>query len=155
MSKKVSSFSKVELLDLLNQSESFADFIRKIGYAHSSGSYKSVKKFLDLNGIDYSHLVNKRWSSSKKENDEVFVENSSYDRKGIKRRLINEQLIPYYCSICNNKGEWNGIQLSLQLDHINGINNDNRLSNLRFLCPNCHSQTDTYAGKNNAFNLED
>jgi hypothetical protein len=45
-------------------------------------------------------------------------------------------------------GEWNGQPLKLQLDHINGINDDNRLENLRFICPNCHSQTITYAGKN-------
>ena len=44
--------------------------------------------------------------------------------------------------------EWLGNPLALQLDHINGVNNDHRLTNLRFLCPNCHSQTDTYAGKN-------
>ena len=56
----------------------------------------------------------------------------------------------YKCSgkDCCNKGEWLGKPLVLQLDHINGVRDDHRLENLRFLCPNCHSQTDTYGGKN-------
>lgn len=53
----------------------------------------------------------------------------------------------YRCSICGNTGEWNSKKLVLQLDHINGIHNDNRIENLRLLCPNCHSQTDTFCGK--------
>ena len=80
-------------------------------------------------------------------NEEVFVENSFYARHNIKRRIIQQKLIPYICSDCSNTGNHNGKPLSLQLDHINGKAEDNRLENLRFLCPNCHSQTDTYAGK--------
>ena len=79
--------------------------------------------------------------------EQVFCENSQIDRNGLKRRLIKNKLVPYVCTGCLNNGQWQGKKLSLQLDHINGINNDNRPQNLRFLCPNCHSQTDTYAGK--------
>jgi 5-methylcytosine-specific restriction endonuclease McrA len=80
-------------------------------------------------------------------NDQVFIENSYYARHHIKRRIIEQKLIPYVCDDCGNKGKHNNKPLSLQLDHINGNGNDHRLENLRFLCPNCHSQTDTYAGK--------
>jgi predicted RNA-binding Zn-ribbon protein involved in translation (DUF1610 family) len=69
------------------------------------------------------------------------------DRQHIKRVIIREQLIPYSCAICPVESKWQGNALSLHLDHINGVSNDNRLSNLRFLCPNCHSQTSTYCGK--------
>ena len=81
--------------------------------------------------------------------DEILVENSTYtNRYRLKIRLIKENKMNYRCAICGNNGEWNGKPLSLQLDHINGVNNDNRIENLRFLCPNCHSQTETFSGKN-------
>ena len=66
----------------------------------------------------------------------------------MKERIIKQKLIDYICSECGLSDEWNGKVISLQLEHKNGKNNDNRLDNLTFLCPNCHSQTDTYAGKN-------
>ena len=64
-----------------------------------------------------------------------------------KNRLIKANLIEYKCSCCGIT-EWNGKPLTLQLHHINGNNRDNRLENLTFLCPNCHSQTDNFSGKN-------
>jgi hypothetical protein len=69
-------------------------------------------------------------------------------RSKLKTKLISAG-VKYECSICHTN-EWLGNKLSLHLDHINGINKDNRPENLRFLCPNCHSQTDTYCGKNNS-----
>ena len=83
-------------------------------------------------------------------NEQVFVEGSVYARHLVKKRILKFRLLPYVCVECGNDGNWNGKILTLQLDHINGVCNDNRLSNLRFICPNCHSQTDTYAGKNSA-----
>jgi 5-methylcytosine-specific restriction endonuclease McrA len=66
----------------------------------------------------------------------------------IKKTIIRDKLLPYECQECGNTGEHLGKPLSLHLDHINGKNKDHRLENLRFLCPNCHSQTDTYCGRN-------
>lgn len=80
--------------------------------------------------------------------DKVYTENSTFPRHRLKERLIRESKIPYSCQECGNNGNHNGKPLVLQLDHINGVNNDNRLENLRFLCPNCHTQQDTYAAKN-------
>ena len=79
---------------------------------------------------------------------DVMVEKSSYPRGSLKRRLIRDGILEYKCILCDNPGSHNGMPLSLQMDHINGINNDHRLENLRLLCPNCHTQQDTYAGKN-------
>lgn len=71
----------------------------------------------------------------------------SYQLLGLKRRLVNEGYKKYNCEICGLV-EWNGVKISLELDHINGNSYDHRLENLRFLCPNCHSMTTTYRGKN-------
>jgi len=67
-------------------------------------------------------------------------------RKGsyLRVALIEYELLDYSCQICEAPAEWQGEPITLQLDHINGVNNDHRLENLRFLCPNCHSQTTTW-----------
>jgi Zn finger protein HypA/HybF involved in hydrogenase expression len=86
----------------------------------------------------------------KRPNEEVFVENSTYARHRLKERIVKEVMLPYICYECDLADEWNGQTLVLHIDHINGANTDHRIENLRFLCPNCHSQTDTFAGKKNA-----
>lgn len=68
-------------------------------------------------------------------------------RASVRKIILKENLIEYKCSLCNID-TWNNKKLSLHLDHINGKNGDHRLENLRWLCPNCHSQTSTYTGKN-------
>jgi Zn finger protein HypA/HybF involved in hydrogenase expression len=78
---------------------------------------------------------------------EVFVEKSIRTREWTRTIILRDKLIEYKCKECGID-EWRGKPLNLELDHINGINNDNRLENLRFLCLNCHSQTETYRGRN-------
>ena len=80
----------------------------------------------------YENGLQKYVNSIRRPNEEVFVENSDYARHHIKRRVIEESLVPYKCFACGNKGEWMGKPLPLILDHINGVNNDNRVENLRF-----------------------
>jgi hypothetical protein len=80
--------------------------------------------------------------------EEVMVENSSYTRHSLKARILEENLIEYRCACCGIGPEWNGNPMPLILDHINGINNDNRLVNLRFVCSNCDTQLPTYKAKN-------
>lgn len=88
------------------------------------------------------------------ETDDLLCVNSSSQTGVIKRRVIRDRLLPHYCSNprCPLHGVtdpmWAGIPITLHLDHINGVSNDHRLENLRWLCPNCHSQTDTYCGRN-------
>ena len=92
-------------------------------------------------------LKQKQKLSFRKKDSEVFIVNSKHPRHRVKERIINENLLIYECSICGIK-EWLGKKLSLILDHINGINNDNRLENLRFVCHNCDSLLPTYKSKN-------
>ena len=119
-----------------------------------------IKKYIKKYSIDISHFEtlveqNNRtgFKPVKKKLQDILIENSSFSRTQLKDRLIKEGLLEYKCvgKDCGNIGEWKGKKLSLQLDHINGIYNDNRIENLRFLCPNCHSQTETYANKRGNF----
>lgn len=145
--KKIKDYNKEELENILSISTSYSDFLNRINYAKSSSNYKYTKNYLDKLGIDYSIVERIRWTT-KERGLEVFTNNSNYNTKSLKSKLLKYNLLNYECSICGNKGQWLNKSLSLHLDHIDGINNNNELSNLRFLCPNCHSQTDTYSGKN-------
>lgn len=92
--------------------------------------------------------LSKYQKSIRLHNNDVFIVNSTYARHNIKRRILEECMIPYVCSCCGIGPEWMGKPMPLILDHINGINNDNRLENLRFVCSNCDTQLDTYKSKN-------
>ncbi len=79
---------------------------------------------------------------------EILVEHSHYSNlTSLKRRLLAEGLLDYACTRCGIC-TWLGMPLALHLDHVNGVGDDHRLENIRLLCPNCHSQTDTYCGRN-------
>jgi hypothetical protein len=84
----------------------------------------------------------------RKSDNEVFVSESTYPRHRLKERIIKQSLIPYQCDCCGIGPEWQGKPMPLILDHINGINNDNRIKNLRFVCSNCDSQLPTYKSRN-------
>jgi hypothetical protein len=64
------------------------------------------------------------------------------------KKLFRMDVDIHWCELCGLKDTWNGRPITLELDHINGDNKDNKYSNLRLLCPNCHSQTDTFKGRN-------
>lgn len=79
---------------------------------------------------------------------EVLIENSWYSVSFAKHKLFEEHIKEYKCEECGIKDTYNGKPLVLQIHHLNGRNADHRIHNLQILCPNCHSQTDNYAGKN-------
>ena len=112
----------------------------------------TLKKFIQDNPMWHERRIatdEARLETLKKtlfaKNHARFLDGTIAARVSIKRWLI--ETCGEVCSICNMQPEWHGKFLSLQVDHINGINNDNRSENLRLVCPNCHSQTDTFAGK--------
>jgi 5-methylcytosine-specific restriction endonuclease McrA len=78
---------------------------------------------------------------------QVLVAGSSISSSRLKEKLLIGGLLKHECRICGLK-DWQEKPITLELDHINGVNNDNRLPNLRLLCPNCHSQTPTFRGRN-------
>ena len=145
-----------ELMVLTKNSERLGDILKAFNLENKGGNVNTLKRRLNEEGIDYSHIklgldANKGRTFDIKplDKDELFRENSPHARETVKRYILKQQLIPYKCAICGFEGQWNGKDLVLVLDHINGISNDHRLKNLRFLCPNCNSQQDTFAGRNN------
>lgn len=150
-----------EFIKIVKDSNTISDIIRKIkkdliNKRITGGFFTTVKTRIKRLGIDTSHLLgrshlkgSKRKELHRKKLLEILVENSNYPTSAIKDRLIKEGIFKNECSVkdCMVKGKWLGKHISLHLDHINGISNDHRLENLRLLCPNCHSQTDTYCGK--------
>jgi predicted RNA-binding Zn-ribbon protein involved in translation (DUF1610 family) len=144
-----------EFNDLVKKSKNISDILRSLGLSNKGGNSNTLKQRIFSENIDMSHIklgrgsnLGKRFHNIKRVSDEeAFSVNSNFNRHSLKKRIVKQNLLPYICKDCGQKDIWNGKVLTLQLEHKNGISNDNRLENLCFLCPNCHSQTPTFAGK--------
>lgn len=154
MTNKIYECTDEQFVNLIKNSSNISEVLFKLGYSIKGNSwgFSQVKQRmtdLNLNFSDFKGKEPMRLANTKKEisTESLFRENCKHQRTVLRRNIIKNNLIPYKCAICGLT-EWNGKTLSLELDHINGINNDNRLENLRFLCPNCHSQTCTYGSRN-------
>lgn len=145
-------YDKIELEQIVKNSLSISDVCRYLNIMPAGGNFKTIKKHLKIFEIDISHFTGKGWNTGDRYRnfgkvyslDEILVKNSTYSStSSLKYKLIKNGLKKYKCEECGLT-EWNGKKISLHLDHINGDNLDNRIENLRILCPNCHSQTETY-----------
>jgi len=140
-------------IELIKNSISMSQVLRFFGMENKGSNYQTCWKRIEFLGLDTKHFLSRVNSSNltRKNTKDDFLrkleENSIQNRRHIKTNLIKFQLLDYKCEKCGNFGEWQGNKLSLQLEHKNGVSNDNRLENLAFLCPNCHSQTPSFAGK--------
>lgn len=147
---KVYQVSDEQFIKIVQNSNSYSDCLRALGLGTRGGSSTDIlkRRITELNcSIEHFGKIGQS-ATAKYSLEEILVENSSYmNISRLKQRLVKEKKMEYKCQICGIS-EWLNNPITLQLDHINGINNDHRITNLRFLCPNCHSQTDTYAGKN-------
>ena len=154
MTNKIYELTDEQFVNLIKNSTNISEVLFKLGYTvkgNSWGFSQVRKRMTDLN-ISMSLFKGKGAAIEKTRSgaltaEMLFKENCKHNRTCLRRFIVANDILPYKCAICGTK-EWNGKTLSLELDHINGINNDNRLENLRFLCPNCHSQTTTYGSRN-------
>lgn len=144
------------LCALIARSQTFSEVLRHFGLNPEGGNCLTLKSRLIEDGIDFSHIGQGRNSTKGRRVGgyetilaDILVRDSMYtNRRTLKRRLIKAGLLVELCAICGQNPVWNNQRLMLVLDHINGKNNDNRLENLRLLCPNCNSQTETFCGRN-------
>lgn len=155
--RKTSVIWKVEnevLQKILNESNSYSDVLRHFSLDPHNGNHRTLSARIKFDSLDTSKisenrkgLYKSRKFDSRKNNDLIFIVNSEGSRGNLKRRILEGDLIEYKCP-CGITDTWQGLKITLQLDHKNGVNNDDRLENLQFLCPNCHSQTKTFGSKN-------
>lgn len=138
----IDTYTKDEQEHIVKCCYSWAELIDKLGYAtHSGSNQQTVKKRIVKEEIDVSHFRHK--PLTRRNNNNVFCENSSASQQTLRRWYLKNAFTDYRCSICGMIPIWNGKPLTQILDHINGHNHDDRVENLRWVCPNCNQQLET------------
>ena len=149
MPAKIDTFSDKEFKDIVISSNSMIEVAKKLGYtSHSGSNGERIRHRIDELQISTEHFSLSNRRPIKRSPENVFIENSTADQKTLRKYYHQGDYTPYVCSICGQEPFWNGKELTLILDHINGKNHDDRLENLRWVCPNCNQQLDTTNGKN-------
>jgi 5-methylcytosine-specific restriction endonuclease McrA len=151
---KTHTYTKNTIENIVKESWSKAECLRKLNLRPAGGNYKVLDHKLKEFGINIDHFTGQGYRKGysipvvqKKTLTECLVENSKYQSYKLKLRLLKEGVKKHQCECCLQT-MWSGVKIPLELDHINGITSDNRLENLRIICPNCHALTPNYRGKN-------
>ena len=146
--------NEITFREAVKNSISIRETLKKLGVCAEGGNYRIFRRYKEKWNVDTRHFLGQGHLKNKTHNwspaiplKEILIENSTYTNMAkLKQKLLKANLLIYICQDCQIDS-WRDKPLSLHLDHINGIDNDNRIENLRLLCPNCHSQTKTYCRK--------
>ena len=149
-------YTKKLLEEAVTNSLSYSDVCRYVNKTPKGATYELIRNRIIDYGLDTSHFLGKAAYAGKRnpnyekrtKKEDILVDNYKYrqNHKILKRGLL-ESNVEYKCNKCKIS-EWNGSALTLDIDHIDGNWKNCTLENLRFLCPNCHRQTNTFGGKN-------
>lgn len=148
---KVYQVDRENFISIYNKSNNLEEFMTSLGLNYLPGNIAIVRRRTLEEKLDYNKFSKNNPVKKATDLKLLLVENSSINRTELKRKLLKYGVLLNECSICKLPPIWNNKKLVMVLDHINGINNDNRIENLRLLCPNCNSQTDTFAGRNKKY----
>lgn len=145
----------IELVEsIIKDSKNRADVLVRLGLKNNGGNYNTLYNFIKRNNIDISHFVknNDNHHGNIYDIDTILIADSFYTNTNcLKGRLYNEGLKIRECELCGQGEIWNSKKMSLILDHINGDRHDNRLENLRIVCPNCNATLETHCRGLRAF----
>lgn len=148
------SVSKEELQALYDTETSVTNILKHLGLDNKGNNFRTLKQRVLSEGICLEQYnINKAKIQANTRIfcqiplEDILKENSTYNRSALKKRLIKAGLLVDVCENCGLEPLWMGQRLVLQLEHKNGVSTDNRLDNLCLLCPNCHSQTGSFAGR--------
>jgi len=143
---------KERLEKIVKESVNYSEVSYKLYGNNFYGNRKTIKKYIEEYNIDISQFIFKSrevFGHLRLSLNEILVSDSTYNNNShLKERLYRESLKERKCELCGQDEMWQGKKMSLILDHINGINNDNRIENLRIVCPNCNATLPTHGGKN-------
>jgi 5-methylcytosine-specific restriction endonuclease McrA len=146
--------TEAELTEAVRGSRSLAQVLIKLGFEPGGGRQQTLKRRIEQLRLDTSHFVGQAWRRGsripvvpRRPLHDLLIARRLVRTNTLKKRLIRDGLKEPRCEMCA-RDTWNGHPIPLELDHVNGKRDDNRLENLRVLCPNCHAQTDTYRGRN-------